>query len=709
MKGTKNLLGALAFLSLATMAAPFKPTTISPFKGSLTVTDFIPQQVRLGFRCTYGTKKYDYKDTQLLVLGDKNGDSFPLENTKKLSYEKVDFEGRTVDGCGPTLKISGIYRRTHRVLTKTFYIEASRSGVDITQFLKIKLENTRLIAGSRRDKERKLQSYLAFFDNERVRDYGAELDTLVDEYRPSKNQDSYFNLNLGSKFTYSFKRFKEEKLDREVNVTVSNSEQYYNWIKVDNFPLWNYRSVWLSEIDFEGTKRLVFWNGSGVAPFVDFGQKEEVPWEVDRAWGLGPGTLWFGKPKTVNVAAGKYEDTKTLKSTFRSHTNYFAKGLGLVKEVRSTSDGTFSVTELTKVEAVANPVAYFTSTEAQAKHYAGATSCLSCHDGENAGGNYKEWWKKTEHYGSTEYIFPEVWEDSVQQKFAKAVGLTKETAQQPNSLCLSCHGTPGTLSLENKLREKGVPQGVSCESCHGGVGRTDRPNWLTFHQTNPDDKHYSWNKAVARTTGWLQPADVYSIAKKCIGCHVPRHEKLVNVGHGGSYGSFELVEYMSGQIRHNFEANGQKENANASTIWKREIKGDEKARKRLLYLTALAVDIEWIVYNISQAEKSEESGRFCESNIERLSAKMVKLDDAMKALGDDNIIEELDEIYALVGEQAQTIEDKKCQWQEEAYKIYIEVQQYAKKFAAKYNGEGWEKIDPILEKIKPVGEPFKPL
>jgi hypothetical protein len=88
----------------------------------------------------------------------------------------------------------------------------------------------------------------------------------------------------------------------------------------------------------------------------------------------------------------------------------------------------------------------------------------------------------------------------------------------------------------------------------------------------------------------IRPSALYQLAKNCLSCHVVPQEDLVNKGGHPAGSAFELVSWSQGEVRHNTWHSKGKENVPASA-----------ARKRMLYLVGLGVELETGIRAVSHA------------------------------------------------------------------------------------------------------------
>ena len=86
--------------------------------------------------------------------------------------------------------------------------------------------------------------------------------------------------------------------------------------------------------------------------------------------------------------------------------------------------------------------------------------------------------------------------------------------------------------------------------------------------------------------------DAYNISKSCFECHIIDDEELVNKGDHHTFSNFELVAWLSGEVRHNVHRNHASANPEASI-----------ERRRVLYLTGLLLDVEFTLKALSKSTK----------------------------------------------------------------------------------------------------------
>ncbi len=204
----------------------------------------------------------------------------------------------------------------------------------------------------------------------------------------------------------------------------------------------------------------------------------------------------------------------------------------------------------------------------------GPNACAECHKQE------AEAWKATHHFKT----FGEMPRRKEANEIAARMGVQRIRSE---SLCLTCHYT-----VQQKENQKQPVAGISCESCHSAGD-----DWIKVHSgySGKTDKTESkaecdarWKLADAK--GMIRPSSLYRLAKNCYSCHVVPQEDLVNKGGHPAGSPFELMSWSQGEVRHNTWHNKGKENAQANA-----------ARKRMLYLVGLGVELETGLRAVSRA------------------------------------------------------------------------------------------------------------
>jgi Cytochrome c554 and c-prime len=215
----------------------------------------------------------------------------------------------------------------------------------------------------------------------------------------------------------------------------------------------------------------------------------------------------------------------------------------------------------------------------------GAKACIRCHRSEYVA------WLKTVHAGSDRQL-----KTAAAAKYAKEMGIANGDILK-NSICVACHATP----QKSEAGTVAAAGGVSCESCHGPSGGD--PGWLNRHavyglegtrREQESAAHRSARIAYCRKQGKIGPEDLYSLAKRCLQCHLIGNEKLVKAGHKLSNVSFDFGSWANGEVRHNFHLD-QSKNADASTLWMNPVGGAKRTaeeRRRQMYVVGILAGLE---------------------------------------------------------------------------------------------------------------------
>jgi len=204
----------------------------------------------------------------------------------------------------------------------------------------------------------------------------------------------------------------------------------------------------------------------------------------------------------------------------------------------------------------------------------GPNACAECHKQE------VEAWKGTHHFKT----FRNLPRDPEAKKIAGRMGVRRIKS---DGLCRNCHYT-----LHRKDDKEEAIAGISCESCHGN-GR----DWIKVHSGYSGKTAKTETKAeaqkrweLAESKGMIRRHALYKLAKNCYGCHVVPQEDLVNKGGHRAGSAFELVSWSQGEVLHNTWYSRGKQNVPANA-----------ARKRMLYLVGLAVELETALRAVGKA------------------------------------------------------------------------------------------------------------
>jgi hypothetical protein len=204
----------------------------------------------------------------------------------------------------------------------------------------------------------------------------------------------------------------------------------------------------------------------------------------------------------------------------------------------------------------------------------GPNACAECHKQET------EAWKASHHFKT----FREMPRRKEANEIAEKMGVQRIRSE---SLCLTCHYT-----VQQKESGRQPIAGISCESCHGAG-----EDWIKVHSQFSGKTEKTETKAerearlkLSDSKGMIRPSSLYELAKNCYSCHVVPREDLVNKGGHPAGSAFELVSWSQGEVRHNTWHSKGRENVAASA-----------ARKRMLYLVGLGVELETGLRAVSRA------------------------------------------------------------------------------------------------------------
>lgn len=204
----------------------------------------------------------------------------------------------------------------------------------------------------------------------------------------------------------------------------------------------------------------------------------------------------------------------------------------------------------------------------------GPNACAECHKQE------AEAWKGSHHFKT----FRDLPRNTKGKEIAERMGVRRINSA---GLCLTCHYT-----VQQKDGKDEPIAGISCESCHS-AGQ----DWVKVHSAFSGKTEQTESKAeeearwkLVESKGMIRSRDFYALAKNCYGCHVTPQEDLVNKGGHPAGSPFELVSWSQGEVLHNTWYSKGKDNVAATA-----------ARKRMLYLVGLGVELETAIRAVSRA------------------------------------------------------------------------------------------------------------
>jgi hypothetical protein len=290
----------------------------------------------------------------------------------------------------------------------------------------------------------------------------------------------------------------------------------------------------------------------------------------------------------------------------------------------------------------------------------GPEACNECH------APMVEAWKLTHHFDT----FTSMHRRPEAKDIAGKMGMRRI---KDESLCLKCHYT-------DKIDDSGkvVPiAGISCESCHG-AGK----DWIKIHSATNVVGHLE----QAEKLGMLQPNNYYYVAANCFSCHTVPEEKLVNVGGHKAGSDFELVSWLSGEVRHNLQKSAGKVNAEIPV-----------ERRRMLYIVGRALDLEFSLRGLA---KATEDGAYSKAMLGRITAAEDKLQEIAKASN----LEQVKKILAAVNAA-----DLKPGNGEAIDKMASQVSEISSGLAKSQDGSKLASVDSLIPgPDKYMGTPYKP-
>ncbi|MGF1451967.1 MAG: cytochrome c family protein [Opitutales bacterium] len=302
----------------------------------------------------------------------------------------------------------------------------------------------------------------------------------------------------------------------------------------------------------------------------------------------------------------------------------------------------------------------------------GPESCAECHAVS------VEAWKQTSHFNT----FNEMHRRPEAREIAEKLGIRRIKFE---SLCLSCHYT----AQETEGGEIEVIAGISCESCHGAA-----EDWIDIHsnygegytkETEPaEHRQMRIEKSVAN--GMIHPRNLYAVATNCYECHLVPNERLVNVGgHPAGSKNFELVSWLNGEVRHNFQDSDGKVNE--------EIPIEDK---RMLFLLSIILEVEHGLRGTAIATTADTYGKTLAVRTDTAKKKLAQVTRLLQS-------EDLAAIYKAANAAKLTLNNEA-----ELVAAAEEVQRLGQAFAQNHDGSQFGQLDQYIESATPKGEVYQP-
>lgn len=315
----------------------------------------------------------------------------------------------------------------------------------------------------------------------------------------------------------------------------------------------------------------------------------------------------------------------------------------------------------------------------------GAESCKKCHASEFAA------WEHTVHFKNHERITSDAG-----AKYIQAYG--------SSDACYTCHSTPQPEGTETVV-------GVSCESCHtaaGGDGgwfaiHSDYghgPGMMTDDWRNEDEAHRTERMAACEEAGMIRAANVYELAQNCYSCHIVSDEKLLESGHKPGQGAFDLVSWIQGEVRHNFQRD-QQVNAESPSLLADRSGIDAAERKRVLLVVGKLVELEVCLRNLAAADNLRS---------DYAQGWAGRADDAKDFLEDELLAAVEDEDVQAAFDAVDPIRlGRRFRDQDAAGEAADVIAKAAASFAERHDGSELAALDELVEASPdPKGETYQP-
>jgi len=337
--------------------------------------------------------------------------------------------------------------------------------------------------------------------------------------------------------------------------------------------------------------------------------------------------------------------------------------------------------------ATTYPTALIADIDAPA-HVVGAVACKECHKSEYAA------WSATVH--SKNYA-----------RIASDSGQKISAAYGNQDACQKCHSTPHTASAKFATEQVGV----SCESCHTPAGGED--GWFKLHSNyggedikreQETEAHRKERLANCDSAGMIRAKNVYALAKNCYSCHIVADEKLLAAGHKTGHSDFDLIPWLQGEVRHNFQVD-QTVNSESPSLLKARYGTTKQQRQRVMLVVGKMVELEVLLRNLGTV-----SPEGLEEKYAGRRGWAGRAEDVFEYLDEDigELIEN-EHLTAAVDAVKDIELGRKFEDQEAAKKAAEELSEIAQQFLKSADGSELEELDPLIKDLdKPVGKPYTP-
>jgi hypothetical protein len=327
------------------------------------------------------------------------------------------------------------------------------------------------------------------------------------------------------------------------------------------------------------------------------------------------------------------------------------------------------------------------ATQFDASKVTGAEACAKCHQSEHAA------WQKSVHSGNHQRIT-----SPAGKEYIKAYG--------SDQACAKCHSTPHEAGAA--FAKKVV--GVSCESCHSPAGGDS--GWFALHsdyggkdvkREEESNDHREKRLAACEGKGMIRAENVYALAKNCFSCHIVSDEKLLQAEHKPGQSAFELVSWIHGEVRHNFQVD-QKTNAEGPSLLEATKGVTAQQRKRVLLVVGKMVELEICLQNLGSMNKKNLKKGY--AGRKGWSGRAKKANDYLKK----KVLAAVDDpdVQAAV-DAASKVKLRRFKQQKEALAAAEAISIATQKFVAAHDGSKLAGLDKLVGKLPaPKGKAFQP-
>ncbi len=299
----------------------------------------------------------------------------------------------------------------------------------------------------------------------------------------------------------------------------------------------------------------------------------------------------------------------------------------------------------------------------------GPERCGECHKKE-----YKAWL-----LSSHSTLITDGYDEDVTDEVEQIVEELELFDVESDGICDVCHYN----YYRDVLGEQEITA-TDCETCHGpGAG------WVDVHSSfgaengkqirsaadeSPEHRRQRVRESLAR--GWRSPThSTVALVNQCFVCHLGPDEEIVNDGGHVAGSRIDLVSWLSGEIRHNFQRTAQGENAPLTP-----------ERRRVFHVIGRALDVEHGIRGLTEAYSQ---GRFLKGLQERIGESLGELKKVRAKID----LEEVTEIIRL----AESVPLKpgggsRVKATSAADRIHAQVE----RFVANHDGSQLAAIDPLI-------------